>query len=76
LIHGRPDAEPLLQALQAAFAPDQVLVVPLDVTGLGQPSLQLLYVNLIDCGVPRFGGFEAPFFLKAFLVKGLTTPEE
>ena len=76
--HLRPakDTGPLIQPLQPTFATDQVLVVPLDFSRLGQPALQLLCVNLVGGGVPHFSGFEAPFLFQTFLFKGLTAPEE
>src|SRR6185436_196003 len=76
--HLRPamDAGPLLQPFQPTFATDQVLVVPLDVSRLGQPALQLLCVNLVGGGVSHFSGFEASFLFQIFLFKGLTAPEE
>src|SRR5262249_28228055 len=69
-------AVPLLQPLEPTLATDYVLVVPLDVSSLCQPALEILQVHLIGRGVAGFGGFEAAFVLQPFFLERLTTPKE
>lgn len=62
--------------LQSTLATHDVLVVPLNVPGLGQPALQVCRVYLIDGGVTDFGRFKAPFLCQSFLFKRPTAPIE
>src|SRR5262249_1353876 len=67
---------PSLQPLQPAFATDDVLVVPLNVTGFFQPALDVLEIYLIGRGIPGLRSFEAAFVRQPFFVKRLTTPKQ
>src|SRR5262249_15627044 len=66
----------LLEPLQPTFATNYVLVVPLDLSSLCQPALEILQVDLIGRSVAGFGGFEAAFLVQPFFLKRLTTPKE
>ena len=52
------DFRHLFQPFKATFASNDVFVVPLDVSGLCQPTRQILGVYLINVGVSGFGGFK------------------
>src|SRR5690606_2708493 len=64
------------EPLQAAFAPNDVLVVPLDYPCLLQPSSQCFGLDLVGGGEPRLGGFEAALLGEPRLVERLPAPEE
>jgi hypothetical protein len=66
----------LFQPFQLPLATDDVLVVPLNISSLYQPSLQILYVDLVSGSVASFGGFERAFLLQPVFLKGPTAPEE
>src|SRR5689334_21276116 len=76
LLHTRPSGVALLQSLELSLATNQILVIPLDVARLGQPSPECLSVHLIGDSVSRLGSLERAFLLQSFLFEGLTTPEE
>jgi hypothetical protein len=66
----------LLPPIQPAFTPDDILVVPLNVSSFCQPAFEMLQVDLIGRRVPGFGGFEAAFLLQPVFLKRLTAPKE
>src|SRR6478672_12029100 len=71
-----PGRTALLQAFEPALALDDVLVVPLDIAGLAEPTLQRFDIDLGEVGVAGFGGLEAALVLQAGLVERLPAPEQ
>src|SRR5262249_11327051 len=67
---------PLLQSLESPLSTGEVLIVPLDVSRLSQPTSKFFSVDLFGSSVSSFSGFEGPFLCQSLLLKRLTAPEK
>ena len=65
-----------LQTLQYTPPLHDVFVVPLNVPRFFEPAIQVSRVDLIRCGVTRFGCLELALVLQTRLLKGLSAPKK
>lgn len=64
------------EPLQFPLPFHNILVIPLNVAGFGEPSLQILRVNLGTRRVANASSLKTPLRFQCWLIERLPTPEE